>query len=113
MTISIKKILIILSLVWVLIQSQGLSAQTTDNKLRMSAKVQKEISDNLGFDIEFEQRFDQQITAFDKAFLEPSISYNINKNFKSGIIYRFILDQNKYKNKTYEQRSSIMNFSFM
>lgn len=82
----------------------SVAAQNTDTRIRLSTKIEKEIVDDLDASMEYEHRFDQQLTAFDKAFIEPAISYNIAKPLRIGLSYRIILDQNKVREKQYKQR---------
>ena len=81
-----------------------LKAQPTDFRMRFSAKVKKELTKKLSGSIEYEHRFDQMLTSFDKAILEPSLSYNISKPIRIGAEYRIMLDQNKTREQTIEQR---------
>jgi hypothetical protein len=83
------------------------NAQTTDFKLRAGLKVQKEISKKITASIEYEHRFDNYLTTFDQALIEPSISYDIIKPLSIGAEYRFMYDQDLKRQITYKQRGSL------
>ena len=102
--ISRKNIFFLCILVWALISEKQVNAQTDDVRMRLSTEIQKEINKKLSASLEYEHRFDQNLTTFDKAFLEPSISYDIIKPVRIGAIYRVMLDQNKTRQQRFEQR---------
>lgn len=102
--IKLKLIVFSLLLFCALTGLTRVKAQNTDVKLRLSAKVEKEISKKLSGSLEYEHRLDQNLSTFDKAFLEPSVSYDLNKSMKVGAVYRIILDQNKVREQGMEQR---------
>ena len=104
MKISLRYLFHSIILVWALLIVNTVNAQTTDFRMRLSAKAQKDISKKLSGSIEYEHRFDQMLTSFDKAFLEPSLSYNISKPIRIGAEYRLVLDQDKTRQKSFEQR---------
>ena len=79
-------------------------AQNPDFGLRLSSALNKEFSKKLDASIEYEHRFDQNLSTFDKAFLEPSLSYQLIKDVKIGAIYRVMLDQNKVREQSIKQR---------
>lgn len=81
-------------------------AQNPDLRLRLYGKLQKEITQNLDIDLEYEHRFDKYITSFEKAFFEPSISYSFNKNLRLGASYRLALNQNNSRQRKLQSRSS-------
>ncbi|MDA3927502.1 MAG: DUF2490 domain-containing protein [Prolixibacteraceae bacterium] len=104
MMINRKCIILFLILVWAVAILKDASAQTSDVRLRVSGKVQKEISKKIETSLEYEHRFDQNLSTFDKAFLEPSVTYSITKPLRVGVIYRIILDQNRTRKQQVEQR---------
>src|SRR5690606_15114021 len=58
----------------------------------------------LSVELEFEQRFDQFLTTFDKALIEPSVSYDLNKHWRLGLLYRLSYDQSIKRNTEWEHR---------
>lgn len=85
----------IFMIVWALTLVQKVDAQTTDFRVRIGAQVEKEISKKLSFCIDYEHRFDHNLTTFDKAFVEGSLSYNLNKAFKIGGLWRYMYDMDE------------------
>lgn len=85
-------------------KSYTANAQSSDFRMRFSAKVENEITKKLSASIEYEHRFDQNLTTFDKALLEPSVSYELIKPLEIGMNYRLSLDQNKTRERGFEQR---------
>lgn len=82
-------------------------AQTNnDFRMRLTASTEVDFNNKLSGSMEYEHRFDQFLTTFDKAFLEPSISYDLVKDIRVGAAYRIILDQNTVRQKELEQRIS-------
>lgn len=89
------------------------NAQNPDFGLRLSSELKKEITKKLDASLEYEHRFDQNLTTFDKAFLESSLSYNVVKNVKLGAVYRFMFDQNKVREQAFKQRFAMyLKYSF-
>lgn len=66
----------------------GLS-QTTDTKLWTGFAIEKKINKKFKVAIDFEQRFEKNISTFDRFLVEPTISYALNKRWSLGLIYRF------------------------
>lgn len=80
------------------------SAGQTDFRMRMGAGVEKELSKDLAVELEYEHRFDQFLTTFDKALIEPSIAYDLGKHWKLGLLYRLCYDQSIKRNAEWEHR---------
>ncbi|HPR31061.1 MAG TPA: DUF2490 domain-containing protein [Prolixibacteraceae bacterium] len=97
----------ILFLTALLLLPTFLNAQYTDLKARLGISVEKEISKKLSAGLEYEHRFDNMLTTFDKALVEPSVSYDLSKLFRIGLSYRFSYDQNIKRERRYEQRASL------
>lgn len=91
-----KRLLSFLFLLF-LFPSLGLT-QTTDTKLWTSFAIEKKINKKLKASIDFEQRFENNISSFDRFLVEPTISYALNKRWSLGLIYRFWRQQ---KNQNY------------
>ncbi|MBN2807179.1 MAG: DUF2490 domain-containing protein, partial [Prolixibacteraceae bacterium] len=89
-----------------LLLSLNSMAEGTDFRLRMAAEVETELTNDLSAGLEYEQRFDQFLTTFDKALLQPSVSYDLNKHWKLGFLYRITLDQNARRERQFEHRIS-------
>lgn len=64
-------------------------AQTTDTKLWTGFAIEKKINKKFETSIGFEQRFENNISSFDRFLVEPTISYALNKRWSLGLIYRF------------------------
>jgi len=82
------------------------NAQTTDYRARAGVKVQKDISKALTASLEYEHRFDNYLTAFDKALIEPSVSLDLFKFLRIGAEWRFMVDQNLVREIEYKQRAA-------
>jgi hypothetical protein len=70
-------------------------AQITDNRLRLLGEVETDIAKDINLSVEYEHRFNNNISTFDKALLEPSISYDLIKGVRVGAGYRFVLNQGR------------------
>jgi hypothetical protein len=102
-----KKIYLPAFLLFLLLGNNLISeAQNPDVRLRLYGKLQKEISQKIDVDLEYEHRFDKYITSFEKAFMEPSLSYSFNKNIRMGASYRLALNQNNSRQRKLQSRSS-------
>lgn len=82
------------------------SAQITDFRARAGVKVQKDLSKELTASIEYEHRFDNLLTTFDKALIEPALSFDVTKRIRVGAEWRFMIDQNLVREIEYKQRAS-------
>lgn len=74
--------------------------------MRLSGDISTDITKKLNAGLEYEHRFDKNLTAFEKAFIEPSISYDIVKDFRFGASYRVALNQTTSRNQKIQQRGS-------
>ncbi len=92
--ISRRKISALL-VVWVFIFVQKVDAQTIDFRVRAGVGVEKEITKKISFNFDYEHRFDHNLTTFDKAFAEVSLSYNLSKAFKVGGLWRYMYDMDE------------------
>lgn len=101
--INYKSIFFCIVLFWALVGLKA-NAQNTDFRARVSAQIEKEITKKLSTSLEYEHRFDQNLTTFDKAFLEPSVSYEILKPLQIGFVYRAMFDQNQVRERSWGQR---------
>lgn len=102
-----KKIYLLTFLLFLLLGNRFVvKAQNPDVRLRLYGKLQKEITQKFDIDFEYEHRFDKYITSFEKAFLEPSLSYSLNKNLRLGASYRIALSQNNSRQRKLQSRSS-------
>jgi hypothetical protein len=102
---SLKYLLLLLTLVPGSVLESG--AQTTDLRLRAGVKVQKKISKDFLANIEYEHRLNNYLSTFDKSNLQVSLSYDINKNIRTGISWRASADQNRRRIIEYKQRGSV------
>ena len=76
----------------------------TDVRMRLSGKIDTDITKKFNVALEYEHRFDQYLTTFDKAFFEPSVSYKLNKKFQFDVNYRVMYDQNQVRKREFKQR---------
>lgn len=100
------KIVVFLSVIWAFSCLQG-NAQTTDFRARAGVKIQKDITKKLTASLEYEHRFDNNLTCFDKALIEPSLSYDVFKFLRIGAEWRFMVDQNLKREIAYKQRAAV------
>ena len=105
MMISIKPIFLLFLFLLILSHKPGF-AKKPDVRLRLSGKINGDIFKKLNAGFEYEHRFDQNMTTFDKAFIEPSLSYKLTKKIQMGIQYRIMYDQNVSREREYKQRFS-------
>lgn len=77
-----------------------------DVRLRVSGKLDTEFTKKLSAAVEYEHRFDQYLSTFDKAFIEPSVSYKLAKKLQVGLAYRFMYDQDQKRKREFKQRYS-------
>jgi hypothetical protein len=106
MKISISNFLYLIWLLATLCATNSLYAQQTDVRLRLYGGIDKDITKKLNAGFEYEHRFDNYLSTFDKAFIEPSLAYSIDRNFRVGASYRAALSQTNSRNKKIQQRSS-------
>jgi len=81
-------------------------AQSNDTKLWGGLAIEKDISKNFKASIDLEQRFDNNISSFDKLLIEPAISYKLNKKWSVDLIYRLWYQQEK-QNYFFHSRASL------
>lgn len=81
-------------------------SQQTDLRLRLFGELEKEIVKDLNMSLEYEHRFNKNLTAFDKAFFEPSLSYDFNKQYRIGASCRMGLSDNDVRKRKYQYRTS-------
>ncbi|MBN1927856.1 MAG: DUF2490 domain-containing protein [Prolixibacteraceae bacterium] len=81
-------------------------AQPPDFRVRLGAGVEKEFGKKITVGIEYEHRFDNYLTTFDKAFIEPTFSFDPFDFLSFGAGYRLVYDQNITRERHYEQRFS-------
>jgi len=96
-----------LLVVWILPFPKKGNAQTTDFRLRAGLSIQKEITKKISAGIEYEHRFDNYLTTFDQALIEPSVSYDIKKFLSIGAEWRVSADQDLKRRISYKQRGAI------
>lgn len=82
------------------------SAQISDFRARAGVKVQKDLGREFTASLEYEHRFDNLLTTFDKALIEPTLSFDFTKRIRVGAEWRFMIDQNLVREIEYKQRAS-------
>lgn len=101
-----KIFIFLVFVIWAIPFSEKCNAQTTDFRLRAGLKIQKEITKKIAASVEYEHRFDNNLTTFDQALLEPSLSYDIVKFMSVGAEWRFMVDQDQKRLIRYKQRGA-------
>lgn len=105
MTIWRKQYLLFLFLY--LLMHQVLSAHEYDVALRASGGIEKELSKRLAVELEYEHRLHQNLTKFDKALIEPSVSYDLLDDFSFSCSYRMAYNlTTRRRNERIQQRLS-------
>ncbi len=79
-----------------------LYGQKTDFGIWYEVKAEKEIIDNLRFDLEASIRTDQDAAHIDKFYLEPGLRYKFNDYLAAGLYYR--LTEQKEGDGSYHPR---------
>jgi long-subunit fatty acid transport protein len=98
--------IVILLFVWSVPFSKMGFAQTDDFQMRVGLRIQKDFKKKLNISVEYEHRFDNNLTTFDQALIEPSISYQITKPMTVGVEWRFMYDQDLLRRIAYKQRGA-------
>jgi hypothetical protein len=107
MMINSKIIVFFLFLVWALPFPKTGNAQTTDFRLRAGLSIQKDFTKKLKASVDYEHRFDNYLTTFDQALIEPSVSYEIKKFLSVGAEWRLMADQDLQRRISYKQRGAL------
>lgn len=90
-----------------LLMHQSVSARQYDVALRAAGEIEKELSKKWTAGLEYEHRWHQNLTKFDKAILEPSVSYDIVRDFRFAFSYRLAYNQTtRRRNERIQQRFS-------
>ena len=76
----------------------GVNAQNSDFRLRTGLKIDKDLSKKVELSFESQVRFRNNISDFDKFLVEPSVKFEVFKNFRLGAAYRYSAKQNLAKN---------------
>ncbi len=74
------------------------NAQNSDFRLRTGLKIDKDLSKKVELSFESQVRFRNNWTNFDKFLVEPSVKFEVFKNFRLGAAYRYSAKQNLAKN---------------
>ena len=69
-------------------------------------KLKTEVFDGADFELTLEQRFDNNLTTFDRFIVEPGFAYSLNKHIKTGIEYRYYIKQDIKRNRESRHRFS-------
>jgi hypothetical protein len=104
--IKAKQFILIFTIVWAFTGIR-VNAQTTDFRARAGVKIQKDITKKLSASLEYEHRFYNYLTCFDKALIEPSVSYELFPFLKVGAEWRFMVDQNLVRKIGFKQRATV------
>jgi hypothetical protein len=87
----------------ILVLIKPLHAQEKDFGLHLETELSKKISRKIELQLSEEVRFNQNLTAFDRALTTFSGSYSLNKTFKAGAFYTWIYANNQ-EDGYYEHR---------
>ncbi len=82
-------------------------SQTNDTKLWTGLALEKDISKKIKGSIELEQRFDNNISSFDRLLIEPALSYKLSKKWSFDLIYRIWSQQTRERNYQLHSRLSL------
>ena len=85
----------------------NVAAQNSDIRLRTGFKLNKEANKRLEFTFESQFRMKNNMSDFDKILFEPSLKFEVFKNFRIISIYRYSWKQNKQKIKFGKSRINI------
>lgn len=87
------------------------SAQYTDTRMRLSAEADKDITNDLNISIAAEYRLKNNISVFDKTFIETGLSYDLPCDFRIGVSYRLMINQvNSSINQNRDRASAYIRF---
>jgi long-subunit fatty acid transport protein len=82
-------------------------AQSADARLWTGAKIEYRFNKKMELACELEQRFDNNISNFDRLLLEPSLSYKMNKSWSLGASFRSWYRQNAEHSYDFKQRGNL------
>lgn len=85
----------------------GADAQSSDSRLRMGFKIDKDLSQKLELSCESQVRFKNNWSAFDKFLIEPSVKIEVLKDFRVGTAYRYSSEKNRSRNSLDWHRASL------
>lgn len=85
----------------------GVNAQNSDFRLRTGLKIDKDLSKKVELSFESQVRFRNNWTNFDKFLVEPSVKFEVFKNFRLGAAYRYSAKQNLAKNTSNWHRGNM------
>jgi len=94
-----------LLLLFILIHSFSY-AQISDTKLWAGIALDKKINKKFEATLEFEQRFENNISAFDRLLVQPAIGYKLNKKWSVDLVYRLWYQKEK-QNYFFHHRASL------
>jgi len=83
-----------------------LGAAQTDLGSRIGIKLKTEAIKDVEFGLNIQQRFENNLSTFDKFIVEPGVAYDLSKSFKTGVEYRFSLSQNQRRIRDSRHRFS-------
>jgi hypothetical protein len=100
-----KGILLFISALCVL--PQFILAQQTDARLRTGLSLEKKLTKQTDIGLVIEQRFDQDMSAFDRLLAEPVLSFKLDKKWDISISYRGWVSRNETGTHRYRQRGNL------
>jgi hypothetical protein len=90
--------------VLVLISFGSVQAQSTDVRSRMAIELSGDITNRMEGSIEIQERQKNNLATFDKAFVEPALSYKLNKAWRTGVEVRLMVDSKRNGSVAYRMR---------
>jgi hypothetical protein len=102
--ISATKIVLLITVIFQL--PLFLFGQQRDARLRTGVAFEKKLSKSTTLGVTLEQRFEQDMTAFDRFLAEPVVSYNLNKKWETSLSYRGWISPDEAGNQRYRHRSN-------
>lgn len=82
------------------------NAQYTDTRMRISAEADMDITSDLNASLEAEYRLKNNLSVFDKTFVEAELSYDLPSDFRTGASYRLMINQKNTGIKQVQGRTS-------
>jgi long-subunit fatty acid transport protein len=82
-------------------------AQNADFRSRLAVEVSGDINDRFGASVEIQERQKNNLVTFDKLFIEPALSFKLNKAWRTGVELRLMADSKKSRSIAYKMRPSV------
>jgi hypothetical protein len=107
MMINPKIFIFLFFVIWAISFPGECNAQKTDFRLRAGLSIQKEITKKFDASVDYEHRFNNNLTTFDQALIEPSVSYSVIKFLSIGAEWRFMIEQDQIRRLSFKNRGTL------